>query len=82
VPGVVPAGEERDKLTAIKGVGKVLEKILHDCGIYYYHQVASLDKSGIEELQAQIPQFPGRIQRDRWVEQAKELQQNKELVAG
>lgn len=75
-------GQEADKLTDIKGVGKVLQKKLHDCGIYFYHQVANLDESGIEELQAQIPQFPGRIERDRWVEQAKELQQKKALVEG
>ena len=58
----------------------MLEKILHDCGIYFHHQLANLDESGMEELQAQIPQFPGRIQRDRWVEQAKELHRKKELV--
>jgi len=79
VPAAAPVAKERDKLTAIKGVGKVLEKILHDCGIYFYHQLANLDNDGMEELQAQIPQFPGRIQRDRWVEQAKELQQAKKI---
>ena len=79
VPATAPDAKERDKLTAIKGVGKVLEKILHDCGIYFYHQLANLDKDGMEELQAQIPQFPGRIQRDSWVEQAKELQQAKKI---
>lgn len=78
VPESKPTKKERDKLTNIKGVGPVLEKILHDCGIYYYQQVASLDKSGMEELQQQIPQFPGRIQRDKWVEQAKKLQRQKE----
>jgi len=82
VPDTAPATEERDKLTDIKGVGKVLEKILHDCGIYYFHQLANLDKNGMEELQEQIPQFPGRIQRDRWVQQAKKLHKEKELVEG
>jgi len=81
-PDTAPATEERDKLTDIKGVGKVLEKILHDCGIYYFHQLANLDKNGMEELQEQIPQFPGRIQRDRWVQQAKKLHKEKELVEG
>ena len=80
VPDTAPVAADRDKLTAIKGVGNVLEKILHDCGIYFYHQLANLDAQGMDELQAQIPQFPGRIQRDKWVEQAKELQQEKELV--
>jgi len=86
--GYVPGGwsvpeetpTETDKLTRIKGVGPVLEKMLHDCGIYFYHQVADLDEKGVEELQLQIPQFPGRIQRDRWVEQATKLQKKKEVV--
>jgi len=82
VPDATVADNEKDKLTDIKGVGKVLEKMLHDCGIYFYHQIASLDESGVEELQSQFPQFPGRIQRDRWIEQAKELQKKKELVEG
>jgi len=76
VPKETPT--ETDKLTNIKGVGPVLEKMLHDCGIYFYHQVAGLDESGVEELQRQIPQFPGRIERDQWVEQAIKLQQKKE----
>jgi len=72
-----PPKKERDSLTEIKGVGPVIEKKLHECGIYYYRQVADLDESGMEELQSQIPQFPGRIKRDRWVEQAKKLQEKK-----
>lgn len=75
VPAETPSRAQRNKLTAIKGVGPVLEKVLHECGIYYYRQIANLDESGTEELQAQMPQFPGRIKRDKWVEQAKALQQ-------
>lgn len=77
VPQNTPRKKERDKLTDIKGIGPVIEKMLHQCGIYYYHQVANLDVSGMEELQLQIPQFPGRIKRDKWVDQAKKLQQKK-----
>jgi len=77
VPDKEPAKDERDKLTDIKGVGPVLEKVLHSTGIYYFQQVAMLDESGIDELQQQIPQFPGRIQRDQWVDQAGELYKKK-----
>lgn len=77
IPAALPPKGERDKLTIIKGVGPVLEKMLHECGIYSYQQVADLDDDGIEELQLQIPQFPGRIKRDKWIEQAKKLQSNK-----
>ncbi len=77
IPDNPPTGKDRDSLTEIKGVGPVLEKMLHDCGIYYFHQMAELDESGMEELQLLIPQFPGRIKRDKWVEQARVLQRDK-----
>lgn len=77
VPRERPQSKKRDKLTNIRGVGPVLEKMLNDNGIYYYDQVASLDESGLEELQLQIPQCAGRIKRDEWVQQAKELQLKK-----
>jgi len=77
VPDVTPAKNERDQLTEIKGVGPVLEKLLHQSGIFYFQQVASLDKNGINELQEQIPQFPNRIRRDQWVKQAKKLHRDK-----
>jgi len=81
VPDTKPAKKDRDDLTAIKGVGPVLEKVLHDTGIYYFRQLALLDNDGIDELQEQIPQFPGRIRRDQWVKQAKKLHQSKHGAA-
>ena len=77
VPSRAPTENNRDKLTDIKGVGPVLEGLLHDSGIYYFKQVALLDKDGVNELQEQIPQFPGRIKRDKWVSQAKTLHRRK-----
>ena len=81
IPERAPSKKERDDLTEIKGVGPVLEKLLHKSGIYYFQQVASLDKNGVDELQEQIPQFPGRIRRDGWVRQAKKLQREKHGTA-
>ncbi len=73
VPEEPPNKSERDDLQAIKGIGPVLEKMLHQTGIYYYRQIAALDESGVAELDDRIPQFSGRIERDNWVGQAKEL---------
>ena len=81
VPSRAPTENNRDQLTDIKGVGPVLEGLLHDSGIYYFKQIALLDKDGINELQEQIPQFPGRIKRDKWVSQAKTLHRQKYGVA-
>ncbi len=77
VPEITPKKSERDDLQEIKGVGPVLEKLLHKTGIYYFKQVALLDKKGVDELDAQLTQFPGRIQRDKWVSQAKSLHRSK-----
>ncbi|OED39057.1 hypothetical protein AB833_16055 [Chromatiales bacterium (ex Bugula neritina AB1)] len=77
VPDTEPDKTQRDKLTEIKGVGPVLEKALHSTGIYYFRQVALLDEDGVVELQEQMPNFPGRIQRDDWVSQARQLHENK-----
>jgi len=77
VPEQVPDKKERDKLTDIKGVGPKLEGVLHSNGIYYFRQVANLDSAGVDELQEQMPEFRGRIVRDKWVEQAAELHRAK-----
>jgi predicted flap endonuclease-1-like 5' DNA nuclease len=77
VPEITPKKSERDDLQEIKGVGPVLEKLLHKTGVYYFRQVALLDKKGVQELDDQLPQFSGRIQRDKWVQQAKTLHRTK-----
>lgn len=67
------ARNNADDLTRIKGVGPALEKMLNSIGIFNLAQIAALDDADIERISAQLPQFPGRIRRDRWVEQAREL---------
>ncbi|MEM7256141.1 MAG: hypothetical protein AAF404_02010 [Pseudomonadota bacterium] len=77
VPERTPGKTERDNLQKIRGVGPVLEKLLHKTGIYYFSQVALLDNDGVEELDSQLPQFSGRIARDQWVQQAQSLHTEK-----
>ncbi len=77
VPSTVPDKKERDKLTDIKGVGPKLEGVLHANGIYYFRQIALLDAAGLDELQEQMPEFRGRIQRDNWLGQAVDLHREK-----
>ena len=62
----------KDDLKLIKGVGKVLEGKLNDAGIYHFWQVAALDPAQVEELENDMS-FPGRVTRDDWIAQAKEL---------
>ncbi|WP_051929145.1 hypothetical protein [Thermopetrobacter sp. TC1] len=67
-----PIGGKPDNLTEISGIGKKIEKILHDLGIYHFRQIASWTEKEIAEVDARL-KFKGRIQRERWVEQAKVL---------
>ncbi len=67
-----PIGGKPDNLTEISGIGKKIEKILHDLGIYHFRQIASWTEKEIAEVDAKL-KFKGRIQRERWVEQAKIL---------
>ena len=69
-----PREGEKDNLQLIKGVGKVLEKLLNDTGIYHFDQIANLTKEEIKWLDNSMA-FPGRIERENWVSQAKDLAQ-------
>lgn len=65
-----------DKLTDINGIGPVIEGKLHDLGITTFQQIAELDQARIDEINEQL-NFKGRIEREEWVSQAKELTANK-----
>ena len=63
---------EPDDLKMISGIGLATEKKLHAAGIVSYRQIVELSDSDIERIEAAI-KWPGRIHRDQWIEQAKEL---------
>ena len=60
----------KDDLTRIKGIGKVLESKLHDLGITTFLQIADFTAEDIARVDA-VLNFKGRIEREKWVEQAK-----------
>ena len=62
----------KDNLQLIKGVGKVLEKVLNETGIYHFDQIANLTTKEVSWLDNSMS-FPGRIEREEWVSQAKDL---------
>ena len=62
-----------DDLKIISGVGPKLEKMLHEFGIKSFYQLSRLDNEGINALNEKIEFFPGRMERDNWIGQAKEL---------
>lgn len=66
-----PSGDA-DDLKKISGVGPKLEETLNSLGIWHYEQVAKLKKKDIAWVDERL-RFKGRIERDDWVGQAKEL---------
>jgi len=63
----------QDDLKLISGVGPGLEKKLQDAGVTSYAQIAALTAKEIADLEANVVKFAGRITRDDWIGQAKQL---------
>jgi len=66
-----------DDLKLIVGIGPVLERMLQQMGITSYRQIARWSERDIEDFDARLAEFPGRIRRDTWVTQARSLHQSK-----
>ncbi len=66
-----PEGDA-DDLKLISGVGPVLETKLHGLGIKKFAQVAAFTADDVSRVDDALS-FKGRIDRDNWIEQAKEL---------
>ena len=67
----VPAGV-KDDISLIGGVGPVLKKKLEEAGFGSLASIAALKADDIAKLDEDL-KLGGRIERDEWVEQAKEL---------
>ena len=74
LPDEAPA---QDDLSRIDGIGPFLEKKLNEIGVYTYDEIASWDSERIRQVTIAIQYFEGRIERDKWVEQAAHLAMEK-----
>jgi large subunit ribosomal protein L21 len=70
---IAKAPIRQDDLKQISGVGPGLEKKLQDAGITSYAQIAALTDAEIQDLEANVVKFAGRIKRDDWIGQAQQL---------
>lgn len=61
-----------DDLKKISGVGPKLEGLLHENGVFHFWQIAEWGKSEIDYMDDKLS-FKGRIERDNWIEQAKDF---------
>ena len=69
---MAPRGGKADDLKRIRGIGKQNEGRLHALGIWHFDQIAAWVKDEIEWVGSYLA-FPGRIEREEWVAQAKVL---------
>lgn len=67
------ASNNSDDLKLINGVGPFIEEKLNEIGIYTFKQISQFDSGMINLITDAIQFFPGRIERDQWVDQAKQL---------
>ena len=76
-PPILSGVGEPDDLKLIVGIGPVLERMLHNLGVTTFRQIARWSERDSADFDAKLPEFPGRIVRDQWVTQARELHQAK-----
>ena len=77
-PSVLAAPEgTADNLTRIKGIGPKNEGKLNELGIFHFRQIAAWKKKEAEWVGAYMA-FPGRIEREEWIAQAKLLARGKD----
>ena len=67
-----PEGGKADDLSLISGVADKTEQVLNELGIYHFWQIANMTDAEAEKVEHDI-KFHGRITREEWREQAREL---------
>ncbi|MGY8746163.1 MAG: hypothetical protein ACKVG2_06370, partial [Candidatus Poseidoniales archaeon] len=73
----VATSDQKDDLQRIKGVGPFIEDKLNALGIYTFEQVGNMTSKIEEQVNVAIEFFSGRIKRDKWANQAKQLSKKK-----
>jgi predicted flap endonuclease-1-like 5' DNA nuclease/tetrahydromethanopterin S-methyltransferase subunit B len=62
-----------DDLERVNGIGPMLAELLNEIGVFYFWQIAEWGPDEIRWVDDKLEHFKGRIQRDDWVGQAKQL---------
>ncbi|MFO7863277.1 MAG: hypothetical protein R6U85_04705, partial [Salinivirgaceae bacterium] len=64
---------EADDLTEISGIGGWISEKLNALDIYTFRQISNFNNLDVDIVTEAIEYFPGRIERDDWIQQAREL---------
>ena len=68
-----PRDTGADDLKKISGVGPKLEALLNSLGFYHFDQIASWSPAEVAWVDENLQGFKGRVTRDDWVSQARDL---------
>ena len=71
-----PEGGKKDDLGLISGVADKTEQVLNEHGVFHFWQIAAMTDAEAEKVEHDI-KFHGRIRREEWREQARELMAGK-----
>ncbi len=66
-------GGKADDLKLVKGIGPKLEILCNRLGFYHFDQIANWTASEIAWVDENLEGFKGRVTRDEWVIQARDL---------
>jgi len=72
-PAKASAPARSDDLKLIWGVGPEIERLLHENGLTRFSQMAQWGQKDVAWFESVLPNFKGRIENEKWVEQAKKL---------
>jgi large subunit ribosomal protein L21 len=75
-PLATPVAGTADDISLIGGIGPKILKGLTDLGITTFAQIAGWTKADVERIETELKQ-KGRVAREEWIEQAKELMAGK-----
>jgi predicted flap endonuclease-1-like 5' DNA nuclease len=72
-----PRGGKADDLTRIRGIGPKSVEKLHALGVFHFDQIAAWNIDNARWIGAALS-VPGRVERGKWIQQARELVAAKE----
>jgi len=72
-----PRAGKADDLKVIDGIGPKIEAMLHSMGFYHFDQLANWTAEEIAWVDSQLTAFKGRMIREKWVEQARDILKGK-----
>ncbi len=68
-----PRNGKGDDLTLIWGVAETMQNRMYGMGIWHFDQIAAWTPANIAWFEAQVEDYSGRLERDNWIKQARDL---------